>query len=225
MVWLCLYLRQSSFGDNLEFRIFRCVDFGWRTFLYWRNIIMALINCPECNHNVSDKAETCPHCGVKLQVESTPNQIRTNTMDKGKLLFSTKDLYNSGYLLGMVLYIVLSLVLIVFFAILDSVWFGIIFSVIISIVSWKSFSKANLLKQSYVELYENIVSGISSDKNYGYQNGTTFSINYIDITHIDDIANHEIIIHTTHGDYRVQAFNCADKVKNIIQNQKQSIKL
>ena len=28
--------------------------------------IMALINCPECNKEVSDKAEICPHCGYKL---------------------------------------------------------------------------------------------------------------------------------------------------------------
>lgn len=28
--------------------------------------IMALINCPECNKEVSDKAEMCPHCGYKL---------------------------------------------------------------------------------------------------------------------------------------------------------------
>lgn len=24
---------------------------------------MALIKCPECNHDVSDSAETCPNCG------------------------------------------------------------------------------------------------------------------------------------------------------------------
>lgn len=27
---------------------------------------MALINCPECNKEVSDKAEICPHCGYKI---------------------------------------------------------------------------------------------------------------------------------------------------------------
>lgn len=27
---------------------------------------MALINCPECGHQVSDKAATCPNCGVTL---------------------------------------------------------------------------------------------------------------------------------------------------------------
>ena len=27
---------------------------------------MALINCPECNNEISDKAENCPKCGYKL---------------------------------------------------------------------------------------------------------------------------------------------------------------
>lgn len=27
---------------------------------------MALIRCPECKKKVSDQAETCPHCGIKL---------------------------------------------------------------------------------------------------------------------------------------------------------------
>ena len=27
---------------------------------------MALIKCPECNRDVSDKAATCPHCGYPL---------------------------------------------------------------------------------------------------------------------------------------------------------------
>lgn len=30
---------------------------------------MALIQCPECNKQVSDSAKTCPHCGYKLNVQ------------------------------------------------------------------------------------------------------------------------------------------------------------
>ena len=32
---------------------------------------MALINCPECHREISDKAESCPHCGFPLVVELT----------------------------------------------------------------------------------------------------------------------------------------------------------
>lgn len=28
---------------------------------------MALINCPECNKETSDKAESCPHCGYPIE--------------------------------------------------------------------------------------------------------------------------------------------------------------
>ncbi len=32
---------------------------------------MALIKCPECNHDVSSTAPTCPHCGYQLKKPST----------------------------------------------------------------------------------------------------------------------------------------------------------
>lgn len=38
---------------------------------------MALLNCPECNGNVSDKAVSCPHCGYPLNLPtSTKPRIR-----------------------------------------------------------------------------------------------------------------------------------------------------
>ena len=41
---------------------------------------MAIVNCPECNQEVSDKASTCPSCGYPLQqslVKNSPNQALT----------------------------------------------------------------------------------------------------------------------------------------------------
>lgn len=32
----------------------------------WRKIYMALINCPECNQQISDKAAFCPRCGFPV---------------------------------------------------------------------------------------------------------------------------------------------------------------
>ena len=38
---------------------------------------MALIKCPECSGNVSDKAPTCPHCGYPMNtVTSTKPRVR-----------------------------------------------------------------------------------------------------------------------------------------------------
>jgi predicted amidophosphoribosyltransferase len=35
---------------------------------------MALIYCPECNKEVSDKALSCPHCGMPLGSEATSQE-------------------------------------------------------------------------------------------------------------------------------------------------------
>lgn len=38
---------------------------------------MVLIKCPECNHDVSDKALSCPNCGYPLNtIASTKPRIR-----------------------------------------------------------------------------------------------------------------------------------------------------
>ncbi len=37
---------------------------------------MALISCPECKKEVSDKAESCPHCGCPLSAK--PKRVRTS---------------------------------------------------------------------------------------------------------------------------------------------------
>ena len=44
---------------------------------------MALLNCPECNREISDTADMCPHCGYKLQ--SKP--INTVSQEKKKKIF------------------------------------------------------------------------------------------------------------------------------------------
>ena len=51
---------------------------------------MALINCPECNKQISDKAEMCPNCGFKLERKETYQPIMFNIngsqVDMKKLL-------------------------------------------------------------------------------------------------------------------------------------------
>lgn len=47
---------------------------------------MALINCPECNNEVSNEATVCPHCGKPMpKSSSTPEQQKQNR--KGCLIF------------------------------------------------------------------------------------------------------------------------------------------
>jgi hypothetical protein len=40
---------------------------------------MALIDCPECGAKVSDKAPTCPHCGVVIAGTSDARPAETKT--------------------------------------------------------------------------------------------------------------------------------------------------
>jgi rubrerythrin len=37
--------------------------------------IMALIQCPECNHEMSDTARICPNCGYKAKKSINKKQI------------------------------------------------------------------------------------------------------------------------------------------------------
>lgn len=48
---------------------------------------MALIKCPECNHEVSEKAPTCPKCGHPInreKVETEEDRVRVRGKNKGK---------------------------------------------------------------------------------------------------------------------------------------------
>ena len=39
---------------------------------------MALIACPECGREISDRAVSCPHCGCPVSVASAPPEIPVN---------------------------------------------------------------------------------------------------------------------------------------------------
>ena len=44
---------------------------------------MALLKCPECEHNVADKAVACPHCGYPMNSPtSTKPRIRNGKPTK-----------------------------------------------------------------------------------------------------------------------------------------------
>ena len=60
---------------------------------------MTLIKCPECNKNISDKAEACPHCGYNLKQKS--NRINTENV-----LDNLKGKWDNKYLIILLLLIV-----------------------------------------------------------------------------------------------------------------------
>lgn len=59
---------------------------------------MALIDCPECRHRISDQAPACPQCGHPLQAESAP-VVRTRAQS-GPAKLAGFALIVAGVLLG-----------------------------------------------------------------------------------------------------------------------------
>ena len=51
---------------------------------------MALIECPECKHSISDTCDSCPHCGYKLKMISK-NENYEDEIAKAEVLW-TKDM-------------------------------------------------------------------------------------------------------------------------------------
>ena len=43
---------------------------------------MALIKCPECNNEISDKAESCPKCGYELNISEETTKDKSFSKDK-----------------------------------------------------------------------------------------------------------------------------------------------
>jgi len=59
---------------------------------------MALINCPECKKEISDKVKSCPHCGYPLEINSVDNtnQMNKNNWNKYKDLNEWKPAVRIG---------------------------------------------------------------------------------------------------------------------------------
>jgi hypothetical protein len=55
---------------------------------------MALIQCPECSNDVSDKATSCPKCGCPLQ--PAPSQPVVENVEQNNLTEQISDAITKG---------------------------------------------------------------------------------------------------------------------------------
>ena len=69
---------------------------------------MALINCPECGTQISNKAESCPKCALPLRKRAI-TEVATRENREGCFL----QTLNCGCMIGLV-FIILIVVLIIF---------------------------------------------------------------------------------------------------------------
>jgi len=60
---------------------------------------MALINCPECSKEISDRAEACIHCGFPLKQHEEPKQVEFQESFRFKVT-SISEYQNSLQILG-----------------------------------------------------------------------------------------------------------------------------
>lgn len=52
---------------------------------------MALINCPECDTQVSDKAEKCPKCAFPIGMDKAPTPTPASTDIKQQIIVKPKE--------------------------------------------------------------------------------------------------------------------------------------
>jgi len=77
---------------------------------------MALIKCPGCGHDLSDKAYRCPHCGyIKLtnQLKDTSNEVNVN-IDVNNESIEHSNNYHKWLIVGILVFIPLVIVYFVF---------------------------------------------------------------------------------------------------------------
>ena len=62
--------------------------------LYRGGIFMALINCPQCGKEISDKASFCPQCGFELTNANSEKTVDALLQKKIVLLQMKKFCHN-----------------------------------------------------------------------------------------------------------------------------------
>lgn len=147
----------------------------------------------------------------------------TERIDNNTPVFSTKGLYKSQYGMFVAFYNILLyagciIAGVVGFGVGAVVWF-----VLFVLLMGKTVQNQKGMRSSYVDLYDDKMCGLTSDIDKTYAKGMNFTVYYEDITHVDKIANNVVVIRTTHGDYQVQAYQCADKVVSLIEAKKQNL--
>lgn len=72
---------------------------------------MALINCPECNAQVSDKAEACPRCAYPLAGGGTTQAHagKIQTVEQTSKRFKLQELLSALLVIGSIFFIIIGL--------------------------------------------------------------------------------------------------------------------
>lgn len=80
---------------------------------------MALIKCPECNKEVSDKAETCPHCGYRLKKKMEMPDLSYDSYRTSQIIERNHRIRHIGGIIVGSFFILLGLILTILSFIFD----------------------------------------------------------------------------------------------------------
>ena len=137
-----------------------------------------------------------------------------------KVLFTTKRCYKNIYIVSAIALFFIGIIIIAL--VFNFVFFGNLYYLLLMIYGYICgypiwYSKQ--MKNSYIELYEDYVIGISvSEKCFSMNNTCKFRLNYNEIIHVE-IHYAMVKIYFNCGSYFVQAKGCEEKVENLIREQ------
>lgn len=103
---------------------------------------MALIKCPLCNGDVSDKAKKCPHCNHELnmynEVERLKNSVSVSSHSNRNIFNPVAKKINLVVMVIKVLGYLLAFILLIIFMSIEEFGWGIVLFILQCIVTWLS---------------------------------------------------------------------------------------
>ena len=103
---------------------------------------MAIIKCPNCNQDVSDKAKNCPHCDYKIndfdEVERLKNSVSVSPSNTRNTFNPIAKKFNLVVMIVKVIGYFSAFISIIAFASIREFWWGLLGSIVIVISTWLS---------------------------------------------------------------------------------------
>lgn len=144
-------------------------------------------------------------------------------MNKSKIIFSTKGLYSST-ITPLLIYIIACVCFFYQNPNALSTTGGYVITMIILMIFLLPYMKSNQMKKSYIDLYEDFVTGVSIPQNslFNAEISCTFHLGYEDILNVE-IQKDIVKVYFAGGTYSVQAKGVEETVAKIIREKRNEI--
>lgn len=103
---------------------------------------MAIIKCPLCNNDVSDKAKKCPHCNYELnmynEVERLKNSVSVSSHSNRNIFNPVAKKINLVVMVIKVLGYLSAFIVLINWMSIEELGWGIVFFILLCIATWLS---------------------------------------------------------------------------------------